>query len=114
MLTPAKTRKAEKEIRAQLAPQLPKGFIPLQGALRIEVRIFKTKPKSTPKKVKYPAKAPDLDNYLKLYLDAMNKLVFNDDAQICRIETSKEFCNGASAGAIITIKEMEGDNGQGK
>lgn len=38
-----------------------------------------------------PAKRPDLDNYIKLALDAMNKIVFDDDAQVCTLMSNKRY-----------------------
>lgn len=36
-----------------------------------------------------PAKRPDADNYLKLILDAMNKIFYNDDGQVVDIYCHK-------------------------
>ena len=36
-------------------------------------------------------KKPDVDNYIKFYLDVMNGMVFKDDSQVWRIKASKVF-----------------------
>ncbi|KKK56213.1 hypothetical protein LCGC14_3066770, partial [marine sediment metagenome] len=35
--------------------------------------------------------APDLDNYLKLLLDALNKFAFPDDGQIVQLHADKVY-----------------------
>ena len=36
-----------------------------------------------------PTKKPDIDNVIKIVLDAMNKFAFKDDTQITKIEVEK-------------------------
>ena len=36
-----------------------------------------------------PTKKPDIDNVVKIVLDAMNKFAFKDDTQITKIEVEK-------------------------
>jgi len=50
--------------------------------LIIDFIIYRTKPKSTPKKVKFPVTRPDGENYQKLIQDALQGFVYHDDAQI--------------------------------
>jgi len=38
-----------------------------------------------------PASKPDLDNLLKLLLDAMNGLVYHDDALVCKVTATKQY-----------------------
>lgn len=99
--TPAKTREAEQNIRAQIVQQLPKGFMPMQGAIAMRAVFVLTKPKSV-KRI-YPSVKPDADNLLKALLDAMNTVVFRDDAQIVHITATKEYGNPET---IIDMEEM--------
>lgn len=46
----------------------------------------------------------DIDNNLKLCLDAMNNVVYHDDTQVHRIEAEKRY--GKEAGTEITITHM--------
>jgi len=102
--TPKRTRDAETDIRAQITTQLPNGFIPFECPLKVSIIVRKTKPKSAPKKKEtFPITNPDIDNYLKIYLDAMNKVVFRDDALILEIYAKKEF---GVPGADITIEKI--------
>lgn len=48
-----------------------------------------------------PAKKPDLDNLVKLALDAINKVVFVDDAQIVEIRARKVY--GAEPSTVIFV-----------
>jgi Holliday junction resolvase RusA-like endonuclease len=89
--TPAKTRMAEDHIRSQIANQLPKGFVPFACPIWITIGIYKSKPKHAKKTDIYPSRRPDLDNYIKTVLDAMNMVVFQDDALICSIKAQKDY-----------------------
>lgn len=57
------------------------------------------------KSSKLIAPAGDLDNYVKLVLDSMNGLLYNDDKQIVRLSATKQFCN--SEYIIIEWSEEE-------
>jgi len=59
--------------------------------LKLRATFYREKPKSTPKKMQYPVTRPDLDQYLKLLLDACQKYIFPDDAAIVSIEAYKRF-----------------------
>lgn len=41
-----------------------------------------------------PTKKPDIDNIVKVVLDAMNKFAFKDDTQIVRLEVEKLYTDG--------------------
>lgn len=88
--TPDKTRKAEEHLGNAVATHCLDaglsviggrgGVLPLSGELAVEV-VFVTKAKTTSR--------PDLDNLLKLVLDALNGIVWNDDSQVISIKTKK-------------------------
>ena len=59
--------------------------------VKLSVTFYVKKPRSVPKKAKYPTVRPDLDQYLKLLLDALAKYVYDDDAQIVAIEALKVY-----------------------
>ncbi|KKN93644.1 hypothetical protein LCGC14_0194760 [marine sediment metagenome] len=89
------SKKDEEAIRKQLTG-VPEDF-PLSGQLSIHLQFFKTPPKATPKwKLLFmdkgmirPNKSPDLDNYIKLILDALNGIIWEDDRYIVSINASK-------------------------
>lgn len=64
---------------------------PLNGPLELDVSFFITPPKKQNPNFPYPSKA-DLDNYLKLFMDAANKILWYDDRQIVKITARKNYC----------------------
>lgn len=58
------------------------------------------KPKSV--KRNYPTVKPDVDNFLKSLLDALNQIAYEDDAQIIEINASKKY--GPVGNIFIDIK----------
>ena len=87
--TPKETREAEDDFLAQVIKLKPD--TPLEGPLKACIKFYKIKPKSYPKNVIYWTKKPDLDNLIKLVLDAMNNVFFKDDSQIIELTSSKEY-----------------------
>lgn len=88
--TPAPTRNAEAAIRVLLmsqGAQLYDAGVPLV----VEMIFMVTRPQSAPKSVLYPAKRPDLDQYIKLLLDAANGVLWRDDAQVVDLWARKAF-----------------------
>lgn len=55
---------------------------PMSGALAVHITYYIKRPKTV--KRKHPIVKPDLDNYDKAILDALNGLAYQDDAQIVR------------------------------
>ena len=81
------TKDAETNFRAQAAVYKPQ--TPISGAIKLTLIFASIKPKSKPKKVKHWITRPDLDNYIKLVEDAMNKIFWIDDSQIVEIQATK-------------------------
>jgi len=97
--TPKETREAEDNFLAQVIKQKPD--VPLDGPLKASIRFYKIKPKSYPKKMIHWTKKPDLDNMIKLVLDAMNNVFFKDDSQIIELSSSKEYAEVPRTEVII-------------
>ena len=95
--TPAKTKDAEKAIIDQLKTQYDKE--PLNGPCMVKMLFAFSIPKSySKKKIQQIEKEdmmhyhkPDCDNLGKLVLDAMNKVVFEDDSQITMLSIRKTY-----------------------
>jgi len=106
--TPKKTRLAEADIKAAIRNKIAKAkrFGPGE-ALVLWVTFYVVRPKSAAKKVKYPVKRPDLDNYLKTLLDALDKFAFPDDAQIVNIHAKKAFAAAGTPPRIEFVLERE-------
>lgn len=68
-------------------------------ALRVELIIYKSIPKSFSKKKRelanegkiYPVVKPDIDNYVKAILDGLNGVLFVDDKQIVDFRAVKRY-----------------------
>lgn len=91
---PKKTREAKESAAAQIAHQLQEQapeFKLLTAPLCLDIVVYRSKPKSAKKGDKYPSKRPDLDNFIKLVLDAMNSIVFVDDAQVVELHAEKQY-----------------------
>jgi len=90
--TPAKTRKSEADIKATIKNELMKyGPFDVGIPLKLSAIFYIEKPKTARKRDIMPVKRPDLDNYGKLLLDAMNKYVYPDDSQITDLHLRKRF-----------------------
>ncbi len=105
IFTPLRTVNAEQEIDILSRQFLPSKFKPFTCALRVTVNFMIKKPKAYPKRMKYPIKRPDLDNYLKLILDALNGVIWKDDSIICEITTSKSYVSRQELAGIELIVE---------
>ena len=81
-------------------------------ALRCEMIIYDSIPKSTSKKKKeqmllhkiHPTKKPDIDNVVKSILDGLNTVAFSDDAQIVELHCFKHYSEEPRV--EVTIKEV--------
>ena len=49
----------------------------------------------------YHTKRPDVDNFVKFYMDCMNKVVYLDDSQVIEIYAKKEYSDKESYTEII-------------
>ena len=73
------------------APQ--KLILPIEGKpLSVSVTFFLTRPKTGTRE--YPSTRPDLDNMIKAALDALNGILWHDDALIVRIHDSEKLYAG--------------------
>ena len=94
--TPAKTRAYEAHVR--LAAQQAMGArSPFEGPVVVEVTAVLPVPKSWSRKKREdalsgatrPVTRPDVDNYAKAAIDAVNEIVFRDDSQVTELVTRK-------------------------
>jgi Holliday junction resolvase RusA-like endonuclease len=105
--TPKKTVDYEKLIASKaLSAMCP--AIPVETPVAIFIWINHAIPASYSKKRKeaclngleFPKK-PDLDNVAKLYLDAMNGIVYKDDVQVVKLRVSKRYDTVASVHVLV-------------
>lgn len=89
----------ERNIAFDVKSQLPQGFIPYSGALKVKA-LFVFPPLKSFTKAKmtaissgstlYKTTKPDLtDNLMKGTMDALNGIVFTDDSVIAKVESQK-------------------------
>jgi Holliday junction resolvase RusA-like endonuclease len=109
--TPAKTQRYEDLLR--LAAGLEMANRPLiEGPLFVFVEVYVPIPQSLSKRKRAeaidgkirPLTRPDLDNYIKV-LDALNGIVWRDDAQIVMLSSSKAYAEKPRL--IVTVRELE-------
>jgi Holliday junction resolvase RusA-like endonuclease len=74
----------------------------LEGPLKLTIDFYLPKPKSTKSRV--PISRPDLSNYVKAAEDAMNGILYVDDARIIEIHARKLY--GLPSRVEITIEEV--------
>ena len=98
MYTDAKTLGYEAAI-ADEAARAMSGAEPFETPMQMQVSCYYPIPKSWPKKIKqeaideerFPNVKPDLDNVVKAILDALNGVVYRDDAQVVNLVATKRY-----------------------
>ncbi len=96
--TPTNTKNYEYYLRQFFIKEYP-DFKPIETRVNIKIIAYFNIPKSTSKKKEAemlannisPTKKPDIDNIIKIVLDAMNKFAFKDDTQVTKIEVEKKY-----------------------
>lgn len=72
-------------------------YVPFENRVHVKIIAYLKMPKNMTKKNKLlveqgvlsPIKKPDIDNIVKIILDALNKIAFKDDNQITKLEIEK-------------------------
>lgn len=108
--TPTTTKDYEYLVEQYFMLKYPK-FKPLTGRLSVNIIATFNIPKSTKKQDMQemlvnaisPTKKPDIDNIVKIILDAMNKFAFKDDTQITKLTVEKIY--GIEEKIFISIEE---------
>ena len=86
-----------------------RGIKPLDGRISVTIKAYFSIPKNTSKakteemlnNTISPAKKPDIDNIAKIILDALNKLAFNDDNQITKLNIEKVYSEEEKVSILI-------------
>ena len=108
--TPTRTKDYENLVMQYFMIKYPK-FKQLEGRLSVEFVSNFDLPKSTKKQDKIimlenkinPIKKPDIDNIVKIILDAMNEIAFKDDTQITKLNVEKKYSETESV--FVKIEE---------
>lgn len=96
--TPKKTRDYEARIAKAASDVMgdkPVLTCPVVCWIRVHVPVPKSYSKKHREDIQagdlYPAKKPDLDNYIKAALDGINGIILHDDNQVCVISAAKYY-----------------------
>ena len=92
---PAKSRNYKQIVRAEAVKVKPDK--PLEGALSLTVKVYREIPKSFSRKKRAqaiegslrPTTKPDLSNLVKGIEDALNSIIYRDDAQLVDVDLQK-------------------------
>jgi Holliday junction resolvase RusA-like endonuclease len=76
----------------------------LEGPLQLDLRIVRLRPKSAKRSVTHPTTRPDCTNCTKLVEDALNGVVWVDDAQIVCQRIEKVF--GDAPGLDVRVSRI--------
>ena len=80
---------------------------PIDGAISLQLDFYFSRPKSA-KNRKYPHVRPDIDNLSKLIMDAVNGVIWTDDARVCRKVSEKHYTDDVrQVGVRVQIMTME-------
>lgn len=96
--TPTRTKDYENLIMQYFLLKYPR-YETFEGRVQVEINAFFEVPKTTKKADKVlmlehkinPTKKPDIDNIVKIILDAMNGIAFKDDIQITKLNVEKTY-----------------------
>ena len=94
--TPTKTAKAQKATEEILKTQWGEP-LPPRVPLKLTVTFWRQKPKWIRPRESMPVRKPDTDNFLKLFMDALSGIAYNDDAQVVKIIANKWWTPGSQA-----------------
>lgn len=98
---------------AQIGAEAMRGRPPLEGPLEVTVAAFWPWPKSISEKRRrtygahFFASRPDADNTAKLLGDALNNIVWRDDAQIVTLQVTKRY--SLTPQTIVRVTVLVGD-----
>lgn len=95
--------------RVALAANTMKPSALFEGPLTVTLEFHRQRPISAKKAVTEPITRPDLGNLSKGLLDALQGIVYRDDAQIVELRERKRFAGDAGPGVAITVRTHEGE-----
>lgn len=111
MYDPAKVSRFKKELHQLASCQYR--WQPLEGALSVEIAFYRAVQKSLSKKERVrrlkgahrPTIKPDLDNYIKSTLDALNGVIWADDNEIVELQAHKFYSDNPRI--ELTVHELK-------
>jgi crossover junction endodeoxyribonuclease RusA len=95
--------------RAMISPGASGWIAEFDGPVEVIIDFWLNRPKSTPRKVVFPVKRPDLDKLARAVLDGLTAGgAWKDDSQVIRLGVAKYYsCEGTPPpGCKIDIREI--------
>lgn len=82
-------------------------WVRVSGPVELEVMFYLERPSSiNSNKRPYPVVPPDVDKLLRGVGDALSGIIYDDDAQICRVLAWKQYADKREPGAFIRVAEL--------
>lgn len=89
----------------------------LEGPVTIDMTAYQALPKRATKAAReaaergeiWPIRKPDLDNIIKIALDALNGYAYTDDTQVVRLDAQKLYALDGENRLEITVREVATD-----
>lgn len=98
-ITPANTRAFENNFRALANQYRPAEA--LSGPLTMQIALYLPRPPSVKRAT--PHVKPDIDNFAKSVIDAMNTVFFKDDGQIVKLIVTKLYSESPDSVGIRVV-----------
>lgn len=112
---PEKVKRYKQELGDWAREEVAKGDskFPLDGPLKVTINFYRPIQKSLSKKERSrrlsgahrPTVKPDVDNYVKSTLDALNGVLWADDAQIVELQAAKLYSEHPHL--VVVIQEVK-------
>ncbi len=109
--TPSKTARYEKKIRqaflaagGKMIPEGSYAIVIMNAYFEIPKSYVKGKRLACERNIKRPDKKPDIDNVVKVVLDALNKVAYADDKQVIEVFCRKWYSRSSG---FITVQILE-------
>lgn len=106
--TPQKTADAQEYINTYLN-KFKGCYFPIHTAVKMTVTFWRKKSIWLPKKETLPTRKPDLNNFLGLTLDAINKKIWYDDCQVTTCLMKKRWSTKEKGYIEIKLEEDDGN-----
>jgi crossover junction endodeoxyribonuclease RusA len=86
---------------------ITEGWARVSGPVELEVMFYLDRPSTVSQaKRPYPTVPPDCDKLLRAVGDSLTGVVYDDDAQICRVLAWKTYADTRPPGAFIRVAEL--------
>lgn len=89
--TPKKTLEYENMIKETFIENAPKNFRVIEKDVPIKLDVVVNQKKGKQSKKTYPTLKPDIDNILKIIMDGLNGVCYQDDSQVINVKIHRVF-----------------------